>query len=1003
MSIDNKYQQMRKIIVFIVGVLCVINVLAQKAPLNHSVYDGWQAIGKKILSNNGKWVVYAILPQEGDQELVVQSTDARYKRTIARGDSATITEDSRFLIFHIKPLFAETRQARIKRKRGDDLPKDSLGIIELGRDSILKIPRIKGYKTPEKSFGWVACHLEKSPGTPHPTVITKSVADSLIRIIDSLQQVIERIPRKEPTGRDAGDEQTITSEYWDEFAGDDDSTALPAESGTDLILKSLGGREQVLFKNVLEYSFSANGQRLLIEVAKDPFIAASKPAVILYDLKKGIADTLSKGGNDFKSFALSDDGTQAAYLAERDAGPKELQRFYKLWYFKEGMDSAIMLVDRNSPGMQIGMAVSKFFTPEFSKNGERLFFGTAPIPPVSDTTLAEIDKVRLDIWHYNDDHLQTVQLNRLRRNPEENYLAVYHLASAKMVQLGSREIPLVIRTGEGNGDQFVGVTDLGKRIEGQWEGATKKDIYALDVNTGLQKLVKKDLEGVVSATYQSPTGKYILWYDAGLKNYFTWDGVTTRNITSNIKVSLCDEDHDMPSHAPPYGVMGWYENDSVVFIYDRYDVWVLRPDGKGDPATISRGFGRTRDLSFRYISMDSTKKYFSKGDGLYFRSFNNNTKARGIWYFTIDGFRYASIIPETEYAVASFSAPRSGQMPIDIIFTRENFTKPADLYAATLIADTSFHDLTGGAALTLVNENRLSTINAQQSKFNWGTAELFKWRAYNGKESEGIVYKPEDFDPRKKYPTICYFYERLTDGLYHYTAPEPTRSRLNIPFFVSRGYIVFAPDIHYSTAQPGKDAYDHVVSGVRALARKGFVDTTKMGLQGQSWGGYQVAYIITATNLFKAAWAGAPVANMTSAYGGIRWESGLNRQFQYEKTQSRIGSTLWENLDLYIENSPLFRLQPVKTPLVIMANDADGAVPWYQGIELFTGMRRLGKKVWLLNYNGEAHNLVERKNKKDLQIRQQQFFDWLLKDEPPARWIKDGIPAVNKGIDWGLD
>jgi dipeptidyl aminopeptidase/acylaminoacyl peptidase len=264
------------------------------------------------------------------------------------------------------------------------------------------------------------------------------------------------------------------------------------------------------------------------------------------------------------------------------------------------------------------------------------------------------------------------------------------------------------------------------------------------------------------------------------------------------------------------------------------------------------------------------------------------------------------------------------------------------------------------------------------------------------------VYKPEDFDPKKKYPMIAYFYERSSDGLYGYSAPAPTPSRLNIPFFVSRGYIVFVPDIWYKTGYPGQSAYDYIVSGTRALVAKGYVDSTKLGLQGQSWGGYQIAHLITRTNLYAAAWAGAPVANMTSAYGGIRWGTGLNRQFQYEKTQSRIGATLWEKPNLYIENSPLFYFPKVKTPVVIMHNDADGAVPWYQGIEMFTALRRLGKPVWMLNYNNEDHNLVERRNRKDIQIREQQFFDYLLKGDKPAKWIAEGVPAILKGRDWGL-
>lgn len=334
------------------------------------------------------------------------------------------------------------------------------------------------------------------------------------------------------------------------------------------------------------------------------------------------------------------------------------------------------------------------------------------------------------------------------------------------------------------------------------------------------------------------------------------------------------------------------------------------------------------------------------------------------------------------------------------IYTKERFEEGPDLY---INSGAKINEYKKEGFTILLDEKKLSSLNLQQNDYNWGTAELFKWKAYTGKDVEGVLYKPEDFDPKKKYPMICYFYETHSDGLHQYIPPSPTPSRLSISFFVSRGYVVFSPDIHYGTGHPARDCYNHVVSGARALVKKGFIDSTRIGIQGQSWGGIQVAQLITMTNLFKAAWAGAPVANMTSAYGGIRWESGVNRQFQYEKSQSRIGATLWEKPQLYIENSPLFHLPKVKTPLVIMANDNDGAVPWYQGIELFTAMRRLSKKVWMLNYNGEAHNLVERKNRKDISIREQQFFDWLLKGDKPPKWITEGVPAIKKGKDWGLE
>ena len=174
-----------------------------------------------------------------------------------------------------------------------------------------------------------------------------------------------------------------------------------------------------------------------------------------------------------------------------------------------------------------------------------------------------------------------------------------------------------------------------------------------------------------------------------------------------------------------------------------------------------------------------------------------------------------------------------------------------------------------------------------------------------------------------------------------------------------------------------------------------------MAIQGQSWGGYQVAYLITQTNRFKAAGAGAPVSNMTSAYGGIRWESGIARTGQYEEGQSRIGKNLWDGFDLYVENSPLFHVPNVTTPVLIMHNDADGAVPWWQGIEFYNGLRRMGKQAWMLEYNDEAHNLRERRNRKDLSIRLSQFFDHFLKGAPMPIWMSKGVPATLKGIEYG--
>lgn len=991
---------MKRLLACCLLLIAFVDSYSQKKPLDHSVYDSWQHIGERMISNDGKWVVYTIDPQEGDNELVIQSSDAKYKKTIPRGYNAVITEDSRYVIFKIKPFFKDTREAKIKKKKTTDMPKDSLAIVELGKEEVWKREKVKGYKTPQKSFGWVAFQLEKiieppSKAKSTETGISKKITDSLNHIIDSLQFII----RSTETGKKKKSKSKDEDDEIDQDADGDETGEATADSGSDLVLRNLETGQEKTFVNVLEYYFSKTGGKLLIEQAKSPKDSLSKPVVLLFDLNESKTTVLSIGGNDFKNFAMADDGSQVAYVAERDAKPKDLQKFYKLWYYKNGMDSATLLADKFSVGMKLGMTISEFGNLNFSKSGKRLFFGSAPIQPPKDTTLVDFENAKLDIWHYKDDYLQTVQLNpnRLRAAQQENFLTVYDLETKTIRQLGSKEIPQVMQTNEGDGDTFVGVSDFGKRVEGQWLGITRKDIYAIDVNSGQKKKVKENLFGTV---YPSSTGKYIMWYDRKARNYFAWDGNTTRNITAKIKVPLWNEENDSPDEPNNYGVMGWHEGDSAVYVYDRYDFWKIDVAKNTIVSLISNG--RNDKTEYRYLRTDSEERSISTSPGKknFFKIINKNTKKEsiGFWGITNHGKNLFLYDWPVERQITFVAKAKSSD---GIILLKESFNNPADLFSNYYYVKSE--DWEGDKPSFIKFDRQLSSINPQQSNYLWGTAELYNWKAYNGKEATGIVYKPENFDPKKKYPMICYFYEKLSDGLFDYKEPAPIRSSMNIPYFVSNGYVVFLPDIEYKIGYPGKSAYDYIVSGARALVKKGWVDSTNMALQGHSWGGYQAAQVATMTKLFKAVWAGAPVANMTSAYGGIRWESGISRQWQYEKAQSRIGGTLWEKLPLYLESSPLFHLNKVTAPMVIMANDADGAVPWYQGIEMFSALRRLGKKAWMLNYNGQGHGLSQRQDMKDYQIRMQQFFDWILKGEKPAKWITEGVPAVKKGKEWGLE
>lgn len=947
-------------------------LFAQKQPLDHTVYDGWESIGERSISPNGSWLAYTVTPQEGDGNLVVQSTGTPvYQFEIPRGYSVNISTDSRFLVCKIKPLYSSIRAARIAKKKPDDFPKDSLAILRLGTTELVKIADVKSYKMPENGAGWLAYLEERQPqnSTRKSMAPTQKAIDSLRQTIDSLLLLVKEMKNTKSGSGDGVD------------APDDPGTEKGEQGGSNLKLRNLTSGESFTIKNVQDYLFNTKGTVLLFTTTDAGERKKNGKHVLMRNLRYQNSDTLIKAASEVRNLAITDDGHQVAFVATHDVQKKGIPQYFDLYYYQSGNDSARVLVDKTTVGMQLGKTVSENGNVRFSKNGRRLFFGTHALPVAKDTSLIDIDLVKLDIWHYNDDYLQTQQLSRLNSDLKRSYLAMFRFPDNQVLQLASEGLPVVIATPEGTGRFFAAVTDTGRRVPVQWTGETLKDVYAIDVTTGNKTLIRKNFDGDVSV---SPAGRYILLYDNLAKNYFVWNGSSLKNISASIKTSLANEENDVPNSPRPYGIMGWGRQDSMLYVYDRYDIWKIDPTGTKTPALLLPP-GRAGKVVTRYVDLNKEERFINFSEPVAFSVFNETNKKSGYALLSPHAKTLSFLTNFDDFAYKNLSKADNSAT---YLFTKESYVNSPNVFYTEAPASQPV---------------QVSNINPQQSRYNWGTAELFHWKTFDGKNATGILYKPEDFDPQKKYPMLLYFYERLSDGLHNYMAPAPTPSRLNISFFVSRGYLVFAPDVYYTTGHPGKSAYNYIVSGAQALSKKPWVDSKNIGIQGQSWGGYQVAYLITATNMFKAAWAGAPVVNMFSAYGGIRWESGSNRQMQYEKGQSRIGATLWQKPALYMENSPLFHLEKVTTPVVIMSNDADGAVPWYQGIEMFTALRRLGKKAWLLNYNGEAHNIVQRKNRKDIQIREQQFFDWLLKGSVPAKWITSGVPAVKKGIDWGLE
>ena len=910
----------------------------QKKALDHSVYDNWKRINNPLVSTRGTILSYEIQPQQGDGELVIQNTTKKSKITINRGYKATLTPNERFAICLIKPPYEETRQAKIKKKKGDELPKDSLAIVSLKNGTIKRFGNVLSYKI--APYG----NTEVAFLSADTALVTKS----------------DRKKKK---------------------------------IGKPLLVYHFNTETCDTLTFVDQYQFDDNGHSLAITT----LCPKKESSIRLYNLPDCKKPSILNDTLRFYTLPHFDEtGNKLLFLASPDTMATGSKRC-ALFYYEKGTKQPQELIASNyHQNLPQGWGLNENSKPFFNRNTKQIFVGIAPIRAPKDTTIVDFENAELDVWNYNDKMLPPAQLKNVERTLKKTALAVYQPQSKSLLPLTTSFFDRISLLNEGNSPIALSIDETNHLIESQWNDQTLCDLALINLQNGKRTPISSGRYAEISA---SPNGNYIIWYNYPDRQWYLYDisQAKTRCLTEKIEAHFWDEQHDTPNHPEAYGIAGWTTNDQDVLLYDRFDLWKISTDGRS-VINLTKGEGRRTNRTFRYISPESIesgnkkaetaikeKEFIDFKQVLLLSVFDHTTKKRG--YATLKGGGKQA--PELEVLDGfTFSTLKKAKENNTYIYQKANFQTSPDIYTTTNLWK---------------SEQKRSDINPQMKEYSWGTAELFKWHGYDGTPLEGLLYKPENFDPNKKYPVILYFYERRSDNLYAHYTPEPSWSTINISFYCSRGYVVFVPDIVYKTGIPGECAYNCIVSGAETLARNPWVDQANMGIQGQSWGGYQVAYLITRTNLFKAAEAGAPVANMTSAYGGIRWGTGMSRQFQYECTQSRIGRTLWDAPELYISNSPLFRANHVKTPLLIMHNDKDGAVPWYQGVEYFMALRRLGKPVWMLQYNDEDHNLVERRNRKDLTIRLQQYFDHYLKGAPMPAWMKQGIPAERKGEYFGLE
>jgi len=941
-----------------------------KPAITHADYAGWRSIQGATLSRDGRWAAYALVGQESDGELVVRRLADGQEWRAPRGTAPAFSADGRYLAFAIRPTQAELDKAKKDKKKGDEAPKPGAGWMDLASGKFDSIDRVKRFAWGQEGGTQLALLLEGPP---------------------------KKEAKKEGESKDEAedrDDQEVTGPE-----GGPGAVAKKKEAGTELILIDAPTGERHSHKDVSEFAWARNGERLAFAVSILPAAKESKEAkpaettsregvylIEAADLSQ--ARALLSGAGDYRQLQFDRAGQQLAFVSNRDyvaehppkAGEKAAEKSdptpYKLFLWRAGEGTATVLVKTGTPGLPTGWAPSEHAPLSFSRDGQRLFLGTALVPKPEPKDAPEPMKV--DLWSWKDPELQSVQKVRAERERQRSYRAVVHLGvQPRFVQLASLDVPNVIVND--NARFALGISELPYRMLQSWD-SLYHDAYVVDLQTGMSRLLASKLR---EAPTLSPAGRYVLTYEPAAKRWSAWRTEDGRKIelTRGIKTRFDNEEDDRPEPANAYGMAGWTEGDAAVVLYDRFDLWAISPESADGVSArnLSSGYGRKYQLQLRYLGLDPDEEGKALPSQPWILSATHDVKRSSGFYRMEAGGGEPKVLVYAEKMIGGLLKARQAEA---MLFTKQSFTEFPDLWAAP--------------AGALASAAKISAANPQQERLNWGTQELISYVSADGRKLRALLAKPENYEPGRKYPLMVYIYERMSDKLYNYVPPAPAQN-INVTRYVSNGYLVLRPDITYGVGRPGRDALNAVSGAVQQLIRQGLVDPRHVGIQGHSWGAYQISYMITHTRMFAAAEAGASMADMVSGYGGIRWGTGVSRAVQYEQGQSRMGGPPWALRDKYIESSPIFFVDKVKTPFLTIHNDDDDAVPWYQAIEFFTALRRLGKEAYWFNFNGEKHGLKERDNMKYYTVHMAEFFDHYLQGAPRPEWMDKPVPYLQRG------
>lgn len=889
------------------------------------------------LSTKGKWLFYSATPDRGDSTFHIQSTQDDRHFKIEYGNKGTISNNEKYAAVTILPSLLSQEQTEKKKRK--EL-KNNLEVIELLTGKRTTYLNVEQYGLSDQ-FGYVAFLSEQK------------ISDTDTNKTDELEQ-------------DATSEQTSATDS----STDEIKLFNNKRINKQLTLVNIDSGEQQVIKNVDRFSFSPKQPILVYSTSNS---TAQDNALFAFNFVEQSSKTIVREDSaSFDELTWDHDGEKLAFMQGDFSQENDVRKHTAKIY--QSKNNKINTITSTAPKWYI--PINNRFT--WSKDDERVFLGFKPsitkspqldTKPENADDLFNISKLtearNLQIWHGDDPLIKTNEKYQNSQDKKSFFTAVYHLRERKLIHLADDKVINVKSTN--NEHTVIGHSDLNYRKLRTWEGFFS-DFYHINLSSGKKSLIAEKLSSYAQMKV-SENGRYVAYYQG--KDVWVFDNKRNKkfNLTEKLPVSFSDEDHDYPSKTPGYGIAGWLEDDNGILVYDKFDIWLLQKDGQ-DGQCLTCDVGRPNSLKFRINTLDKDNEYIAEAQTLLLTSYNDDRKNYGFYSLNLQTNKLVKLLEEKK----KFSFIGKAEKADTIIFSRQDYNEFPDIWVSDL---------------NPANGKKLTDVNPQKAQFLWGQPELVEWRSNMGVKHQGVLIKPANHVEGMKYPVVVYYYRLFSQRMYEFNAMK-VNHRPNFPFYTSNGYAIFLPDVHFEIGTPGHSTNKSILPGLQKIIDMGIADPSAIGLHGHSWSGYQTLHAITETDMFAAAVSGAPVANMTSAYSGIRLGTGLARQFQYEQGQSRIGASLFERRDLYIENSPVFFADRINTPLLMQFGDVDDAVPWQQGVEMYLAMRRLQKEVILLQYEGEPHHLKKYPNKVDYTIKMKQYFDHYLKGAPAANWMVDG-------------